>query len=167
MDHQELITYFAYGSNMNPARMHARGVTFLQRQRGTLQNYCLRFNKISRLYPGTGVGNVVQETGSMVEGILYTLPISELLKLDHHEGYPDHYLREKAEIQIAPADQINQVELNSAWIYRAPPEKVNEELAPCQSYLDHLLAACEDLSPSYFERLSQTECDPNDYKDKN
>ncbi len=37
--------YFAYGSNMNPARMKARGMMVADMQPGTLQGMRLAFNK--------------------------------------------------------------------------------------------------------------------------
>ncbi len=46
--------YFAYGSNMNPARMQARGLAVLEALPGRLPGYGLCFNK--RDGPGSGPG---------------------------------------------------------------------------------------------------------------
>jgi hypothetical protein len=51
--------YFAYGSNMNPARMQARGLVFSAAESARLPGYRLAFNKRSHCTPGVAYANVV------------------------------------------------------------------------------------------------------------
>lgn len=83
--------YFAYGSNMNPRRMSDRGVRYHRAEIGRLDNWQLRFDKMSQKDRSFGFANVQPCWGSHVYGVVYTLDDSELLKLDKFEGYPKHY----------------------------------------------------------------------------
>ena len=47
---RDVIEYFSYGSNMNPERMKERSVIYLSRESFVLEDYELRFNKISRIF---------------------------------------------------------------------------------------------------------------------
>lgn len=85
--------YFAYGSNMNPVRMKEREVNYSQRKHAILIAYRLEFNKVSSRGPKEGYANIVPDKAGAVEGVLYDIIDSDLLKLDEHEGYPVHYDR--------------------------------------------------------------------------
>ena len=78
------ILYFAYGSNMNPARMGRRcpGATALGV--GILRNHRLT----ERLY-----ADIDFQEGREVYGVLYLLTEAHLRSLDAHEGYPKVYRR--------------------------------------------------------------------------
>ncbi len=74
--------YFAYGSNMNPDRIreripHARFVG-----KATIYGWKL----VERLY-----ADIERAKGHRVEGVLYLVNDSEILRLDAYEGYPRIY----------------------------------------------------------------------------
>jgi hypothetical protein len=53
--------YFAYGSNMDPARVVDRRIRFTQISSAVLADYVLRFNKRSRDQKGAGHANIIVE----------------------------------------------------------------------------------------------------------
>ncbi len=141
--------YFAYGSNMNPERMKARKVRVLSAEPAKLYDYLLAFNKTSRLFPGSGVANIVSKEKGLVEGILYLLKgEKDLLTLDACEGVPEHYIRIDVLVNAANGTQ-------KAISYQALPHKIDNQALPCREYLNHLLAGQPYLSESYFKKLSE------------
>ena len=144
--------YFAYGSNMNPARMRARGLHFVSAEAAQLRGYQLRFNKQSHSTPGVAYANVVAATGVVVEGVLYTLrDDAELDKMDVFEGTPVRYSRERMQVHTASG-------LAATWIYVANPAFVCAGLLPEDRYLAHLLAGGDFLSAAYRQWLGGQQC---------
>ncbi|MFQ5957675.1 MAG: gamma-glutamylcyclotransferase family protein [Candidatus Brocadiales bacterium] len=140
--------YFAYGSNMDAKRMEERNINFTQRMRAFLKGFELRFNKMSSNDPeNEGYANVVPDEKGIVEGVLYDILDSDLPKLDIREGYPEHYDRVNLKIES------HNYKEQEAVIYIAQPDKVKEGLRPTKDYLNHLLAAKDILSESYYRRL--------------
>ncbi|WP_415755198.1 gamma-glutamylcyclotransferase family protein [Pseudomonas leptonychotis] len=141
--------YFAYGSNMNPARMQARGLAVLEALPGHLPGYSLCFNKrAADRPPGRAYANIRHEREGRVEGVLYRLPdAGEIAKLDHFEGTPIYYSRECLPIVTAHGVQ-------PAWVYIANPAFRQEGLLPSADYLAHLLAGRELLSEAYWSALA-------------
>ena len=78
------ILYFAYGSNMNPARMGQRCPGAVTVGVGVLRNYRLT----ERLY-----ADIDFREGGEVHGVLYLITPRHLRSLDSHEGYPKVYRR--------------------------------------------------------------------------
>ena len=76
------ILYFAYGSNMNPARMRARCPGARWVGTATLRGWRL----VERLY-----ADVERSPGSAVRGVLYGLTARDLARLDMCEGWPNVY----------------------------------------------------------------------------
>ncbi|WP_373095194.1 gamma-glutamylcyclotransferase family protein [Zhongshania sp.] len=146
------LCYFAYGSNMNPARMQARGLMFISAERAELRGYRLVFNKRSHCTPGVAYANVVHSSLSAVEGVLYTLADQFALNImDGFEGTPVRYSRECMAFQTASG-------LRSAWIYVANPAYVESGLLPESNYLAHLLAGAAHLSAEYLTMLQGQSC---------
>ncbi|MEO4049269.1 gamma-glutamylcyclotransferase family protein [Pseudomonas sp. CAU 1711] len=142
--------YFAYGSNMNPARMQARGLRVVEALAGHLPGYRLCFDKRAHDHPGRAYANIRHSHAGRVEGVLYRLADeAEMLKLDHFEGTPVFYSRERMPIETARGAL-------SAWLYIANPAWRSEGLAPSRAYLDHLLAGREHLSADYWAALAAT-----------
>ncbi|WP_068826882.1 gamma-glutamylcyclotransferase family protein [Pseudomonas sp. BMS12] len=142
--------YFAYGSNMNPARMQARGLRVEEALAGRLAGYALCFNKRAHDHPGRGYANIRHQAGAVVEGVLYRLAgADEILKMDPFEGTPVYYSRECMLIDSARGPI-------AAWLYVANPAWRAEGLAPSVSYLNHLLAGRELLSADYWAALAAT-----------
>ena len=91
--------YFAYGSNMNPARLAddrltPKGVALGRRVGGRLDGWRLAFDKVARSPRGAGVGNIVVAPGDVVHGTLNEMPPAGLDVLDVWEGVASgHYER--------------------------------------------------------------------------
>lgn len=139
--------YFAYGSNMNPARMRARGLEYSHCQPGRLKHCELRFNKRAHNKQGVGYANVCHRRGSEVEGVLYQLAGAiDISMMDPYEGTPVRYSRELFEVFTATGTQW-------AWVYIANPAFLDACLGVEEAYLNHLLSAGELLSADYRRRL--------------
>ena len=78
------ILYFAYGSNMHPARMARRCPGAIPVGVGILRNHRLT----ERLY-----ADIDFKEGAEVHGVLYLISERNLRSLDAREGYPKVYRR--------------------------------------------------------------------------
>ena len=76
--------YFAYGSNMNPARMAKRCPGAIDLGGAVLRNHRV----VERLY-----ADIDFEEGTDMQGVLYVITEEHLRKLDRFEGYPSVYRR--------------------------------------------------------------------------
>ncbi|HSC84269.1 MAG TPA: gamma-glutamylcyclotransferase family protein [Pseudomonas sp.] len=142
--------YFAYGSNMNPARMQARGLLVEEAMAGQLPGFALCFNKRAHDHPGRAYANIRHQPGARVEGVLYRLAAaSEILKMDPFEGTPVFYSRERMAVHTGRGPI-------AAWVYVANPAWRAEGLAPSRAYLAHLLAGRPHLSADYWAELAAT-----------
>ncbi|MBD2837458.1 gamma-glutamylcyclotransferase [Pseudomonas sp. JM0905a] len=140
--------YFAYGSNMNPARMRSRGLVFSEAMAGRLEGYALCFDKRAHDRPGRSYANIRYQRDGVVEGVLYRLAHEdEIWKMDPFEGTPIFYSRERMPVLTAQGVQ-------PAWVYVANPAMREEGLWPTRGYLEHLLAGREFLSSAYWESLA-------------
>jgi len=150
-----MVWYFAYGSNMNPARLgdrrlKERAVQMGPRIGGRLDGWRLVFNKIARSPAGAAAGNIVEAPGETVHGTLNEMPDAGLEVLDIWEGVAGgHY--ERRTVQVVRADTGETVE---AVVYVAL--RVGDGLRPTREYLGHLLAGRDLLPADYWERLSAT-----------
>ncbi|MBN8413663.1 gamma-glutamylcyclotransferase [Halomonas litopenaei] len=142
--------YFAYGSNMNLARVEARIGETRRVLPATLEEYALRFNKASKV-PGIAHANVVPAAGKRVEGALFELMVPEqIASMDPFEGYPHEYTRQRLPLQTAEG-------VIDAWVYIASTERQGEGLKPAREYLEHLLAGRDFLSEGYHQALAAVE----------
>ena len=147
--------YFAYGSNMNTARVRERGLSFNRCFGALLPRYGLRFNKRSRLEQGAGHANIVVAFDESVEGVLYELDgPDEIVKMDRFEGAPIQYGRDVVEV-VTPDRALGSV---AAWTYFGNGAVLADSLRPPRWYLDHLLAGEAFLSSGYYRRLADTPC---------
>lgn len=142
--------YFAYGSNMNVARVAARIGETRRALAGVLMDYELRFDKASHI-PGIAHANIAARSGERVEGVLFELREAAQIELmDPFEGVPRDYRRQRRIIHSAEGDI-------DAWVYIAVPERIRPSLRPAREYLEHLLAGEPFLSPEYHARLANIE----------
>lgn len=147
--------YFAYGSNMDAARLFGErlareGVARGQRIGGRLDGWRLTFDKVARAPVGAGVGNIVPATGEVVYGTLNALPPEGFEVLDFHEGVASgHY--ERRTVPVIRSDTGETIE---AIAYVAL--KVGAGLKPTRAYLGFLLAGRDLLPADYWERLRTT-----------
>jgi gamma-glutamylcyclotransferase len=150
-----MVWYFAYGSNMNPARLSdqrlkERAVQMGPRIGGRLDGWRLTFNKVARSPAGAAAGNIVEAPGETVHGTLNEMPDAGLEVLDIWEGVAGgHY--ERRTVPVVRADTGEAVD---AVVYIAL--KVGEGLRPTREYLGHLLAGRDLLPADYWERLNAT-----------
>ncbi|WP_417331143.1 gamma-glutamylcyclotransferase family protein [Halomonas cupida] len=142
--------YFAYGSNMNEARVEARIGAVRRVMPGVLEGFRLSFNKASRV-AGISHANVVSCAASRVEGALFELAeVDQILAMDPFEGYPSEYQRHWLPIRVEHG-------VVEAWVYIAGPDRTAEALKPAREYLNHLLAGEAFLSPDYHRQLAAVE----------
>ena len=143
--------YFAYGSNMNPERVRARGLEYSQVLSGKLSGYELSFNKYSDKREGSAA-NIIRQENAVTEGALYLLSGEEqIIQMDPFEGFPDHYSRELLSI-------ATKSETVKAWVYIANERFIRANLLPPRWYLNHLLAGKQFLTQPYYERLKKVDC---------
>lgn len=141
--------YFAYGNNLNPERMKARGLVFEERIKGQLPHYSLCFNKRAHNKEGIAYANIQYAKQHNVEGALYKLSNLEAIQeLDPFEGCPVRYSREVFPIQSSQGS-IN------AWIYIANKAMLCNQVLPEDRYIQHLLAGSDLLSESYINNIKQ------------
>jgi len=140
-----MIKYFAYGSNMDMSRLSNRGVNPETRDKGTLKNWKLKFNKKASAGDWS-FANIEQSEGDIVEGLVFTIKESDLKLLDKFEGAPRHYRREILEIET---DR----EAIKCITYIAQPEHIVEGLLPTEEYIEFLIKGSVLLSYEYQKML--------------
>ncbi|MEQ8861342.1 MAG: gamma-glutamylcyclotransferase family protein [Pseudomonadales bacterium] len=144
--------YFAYGSNMNPARVRERGLTVAGIEAARLPGFRLTFDKHSAAHLGAGHASIAFDRGAVVEGVLYRLAgADEIVKMDRFEAAPVNYSREAMLVHTGAG-------IVATWTYVANPAVLRPGLKPPRSYLDHLLAGEPFLSRDYFRMLAAWEC---------
>ena len=144
--------YFAYGSNMDPARVAERGIVYSEIAAGRAPGYVLRFDKQSRTQDGAGHANIAFARSGVVEGLLYRLESAdEIVKMDPFERAPVNYSREMIRVESGAGTCW-------AWTYFANSAVIAEGLRPPDWYMNHLLAGAEFLSESYVKWLRSFDC---------
>ena len=156
--------YFAYGSNMNPARLETRlapeDVRMGARVGGRLEGWRLCFNKARVGAPASGAANIVPASGGVVHGTLNEMPAAGLIVLDRFEGVATRQYRRKI-VPVMRADTGAPVE---ATTYEAL-NVGSDSLLPLREYLAHLLAG-RDLLPADYcallevQRIADEEASP-------
>lgn len=149
--------YFAYGSNMNQARLSERlarcNEQLLSRHCATLDDYRLAFDKVSSQHDWVGFANIVPATGGRVEGTLNAMSARALEALDAIELVPHHYHR----VEVVVRDTVTGA-MVPAFTYVANPGMVRPNLKPTTEYIGHLLAAADLLPGSYLDELRAVQC---------
>jgi gamma-glutamylcyclotransferase (GGCT)/AIG2-like uncharacterized protein YtfP len=140
-----MIKYFAYGSNMDMSRLSNRGVNPITRNKGTLKNWKLKFNKKASAGDWS-FANIEPSEGDTVEGLVFTIKESDLKLLDKFEGAPRHYRREILIVETY-TEEIKCI------TYVAQPEHIMEGLLPLKEYMDFLIKGSVLLSFEYQKML--------------
>lgn len=142
-----MVFYFAYGSNMNYARMRGRKAKWTKKLAATLHNFTLRFN--TKASTGNwSAANIIKKRDAKVEGVLYKTDEKSLKKIDKYEGVPHHYKRVSVTVQVADGKNI------TAITYIAHPPYSNTFTR--KKYLHHLLKGKPYLSKAYYAFLLAT-----------
>lgn len=122
-----MIQYFAYGSNMSPARLQARVGRVELLGTGILEHFALAFRKKGR--DGSGKCDISSEPGSRVFGGLFRFPEDGLEVLDRIEGLGFGYERLSVEILVDN-------ERLQAHTYKAT--RIDPDAKPFTWYLRHV-----------------------------
>lgn len=141
--------YFAYGSNMSETKMKSLKVNYSSRERATLENYQIVFNKQSKRDINMGFANIEIKPGYIVEGILYEISDDDIIYLDRCEGFPRHYLKKDIEVIRESGEKIK------CMVYIANIEKIKENLKPSKEYLEIILEGKDLLSKNYIRNLKK------------
>lgn len=134
--------YFAYGSNMNPARMSQRTGRFNQCIPASLPGHTLAFNKRAGRRRARGLqayANAVPDPGRDLPGMLYRVSEQGMWLLDQFEGVEwGHYRRAPMQVQQKDVNGLS-MPPTTAWVYFAGSEHVEEGLPVEDRYLHHIL----------------------------
>jgi len=137
--------YFAYGSNMAPARIEARLGPCPLLGAATLTGYQLAFHK--RGGDGSGKCDAYESGGeSVMYGAVFELTEEQAANLDRFEG--PHYVRRTVSL-TAGESSLN------AFAYIALPQAIDVELRPYPWYLAFVLhgAVVNALPEAYIEAI--------------
>jgi cation transport regulator ChaC len=147
--------YFAYGSNMDAARLFGErlepaGVAAGERIAGRLDGWRLTFDKRARSPAGSGAGNIVAAANSVVFGTLNRLPEAGFAVLDRYEGVAaGHYRRHTlAVVRLDTGEAVEAITYVALLTGR--------NLRPTRAYLAHLLAGRDLLPAEYVRWLAAT-----------
>lgn len=145
--------YFAYGSNMNPARMAERGMRMLSAEPARLAGWQLAFNKRAHDKPGIAYANVVASDAAQVPGVLYGVrSMADIERMDPFEGWPERYRREQMTVSVACGRE------QTCWVYVANPHWQQDGLLPERGYLNHLLSGRPWLPEAHYRWLLTVPC---------
>ena len=109
-----MFLYFAYGSNMNPARMAKRCPGAIDLGGAVLRNHRV----VERLY-----ADIDFEEGADMQGVLYVITEEHLRRLDRFEGYPSVYRRIWVDVEFE--DCIYQaVTYEMAWQTKVARDRI-------------------------------------------
>lgn len=123
--------YFAYGSNMLPARLICRCPSAKAVGLGVARAWSLEFSKASK--DGSGKATLVAAPNSAVPGVIFEIELGERRQLDQHEGVGFGYRRDDAfAVEGSPAP-------TSSYLGTA----LDEALRPYDWYLATIIAGAE------------------------
>lgn len=147
------VWYFAYGSNMDPARLiDARlapaGTACFERVLGRLDDWALTFDKPSAYFPGAAAANLAESSGAHVFGVLNRISGHGLHVLDHYENVASGQYERVAVRVFCPEN--NEYVIATTYVAR---NNLDSQLKPRAAYLNHLLAGSDILPEAYVEQL--------------
>jgi gamma-glutamylcyclotransferase (GGCT)/AIG2-like uncharacterized protein YtfP len=157
----DLLHYFAYGSNLHPERMRQRVPSATPIGCAVLTGHRLRFHKRSRK-DGSGKcdAHYTGRAEDRVYGAVYSLAAAERAALDAIEG-PGYEVAER----MVTRDGVPQ----AVFLYRARPEAIGRGLRPYAWYHALVVAGARHhgLPPAYVETLAAiaTHADPDPARD--
>lgn len=146
---ENAVWYFAYGSNMDLARLYdarlkPRGVPVQERVLGRLDGWALAFNKPWSKFSGGGAANILPDPNGVTFGTLNLMPPEGLDILDHYEGVAGgHYARRTLRVTHSGTGE------SVAAVAYIASRDLDPSLIPPRFYLDHLLAGGDLLPADY------------------
>lgn len=131
--------YFAYGSNLNPARLDDRGIVPRFLSRAGAPGYLTGFPRSSR--DGGGVAGLLPAPGETAYGALYLLTDDEWESLDFYEEVPRSYHRAplNVTVQAGPSQRVLIPRL-CVITYMAQPGIPAD---PRADYVEHILVGAK------------------------
>lgn len=147
------LEYFAYGSNLHPARLRMRAPSCAFVCVAQLPGYRLAFHKRS-LVDGSGKCNIVDSPGDVVIGAVYALNAIDFVQLDTEEVGHGGYTRIEVEVHAADGAQ------RRVGVYRAPRDLVDDSLAPFDWYHALVLGGARHhrLPADYLRAIEAVSC---------
>ena len=130
-----IINYFAYGSNVSRRRLDERGVKPIGSVRAYLEGYRRVYNKKGR--EGT-YANLTRDQKGRVCGLLYTITLKDLFRLDAYEGYPAEYNR----VTVMVKDDAGRAYYAETYI--ANPSRVVSEGTPPDWYMEYIRSGLKE-----------------------
>lgn len=145
------IFYFAYGSNMLPARLRARCASARAIGCATAHGFSLEFSKKSK--DGSGKASLIKTGDTATPGVLFEIASNQLDALDRAEGVGSGYDR----VDHFVAELAGTGELMAAKTYFA--SATDPELRPYDWYLALVIggARYHALGEDYIRRLRLVE----------
>jgi gamma-glutamylcyclotransferase (GGCT)/AIG2-like uncharacterized protein YtfP len=151
-----VISYFAYGSNMHPLRLHKRVPSSEIIECVRLPGYQLHFHKVS--HDGSAKCNILYsgDPADQVHGVVYRMRADERCLLDDAEGLGRGY--ELSYFDIETARHSHQV-----FCYRADPRYIDDQLRPYDWYRQLVLSAARyhGFPRDYIQRLAEVAAQPD------
>lgn len=142
--------YFAYGSNMHLPRLRSRAPSARALGIASLGGFYFCCNK--RSVDGSSKGNILQEVGNRVWGVLFEISPGDESALDDAEGLGSGYERETVTVESAsgPIDAV---------AYIASADAVDDALRPYSWYKANIVAGATafGLPIDYLQMLSALE----------
>lgn len=146
-----MITYFAYGINLNQSLLSDRGIEYRLLSKAILRDWKLVFEVINPDDEGVSSANIIPSDGDVVEGAIFEIDKVNRIKIDKHEGVPEFYVRDEVEVKNSSGEKVN------CMVYLANPFSVMGGLKPKKKYLQEILGAKEFFSKEYLESLNKIE----------
>ncbi|MCF6093111.1 gamma-glutamylcyclotransferase [Microaerobacter geothermalis] len=142
--------YFAYGSCMNRQSFSQNVPKYKVVGKAELENYRVGFTRRSKNWNDRGVADILYETGSVTEGVLYLIPHYHLKDLDIREGAGEHLIN-PAYRRILVNIKIDNLTI-PAYTYEVVQREKNE-IPPSEEYARTIIEGAALLSNSYLNRL--------------
>ncbi len=125
--------YFAYADNMDIENLGSRNVIFEKVATGKVRHYRLAFHKPAE--DGSGMADLQDDRGNVVEGVVWDVPEASLDNLDVYEEVDKgHYRRQPIVVQTSKGEL-------DCITYRAA--KYRNGLKPRRDYLEKIIRGAE------------------------
>jgi hypothetical protein len=153
-ENSEWVRYFAYSLHMDPHFLKRLGIRVHSYSLGILTGYRLSFDVVEDeffTFEKRGQANIIPQSQSEVEGVVYCLNLSDLPKLDLECGVSAfRYYRKKVQVFT---DKWRHC---TALTYAAWPDVTSKGLLPSEKYLEQLVTAASKcrVSPKFRQWLS-------------
>jgi len=138
--------YFAYGSNMDSARIKSRLGYIPSHKIAILSDYRFGYQKAASHKGRMGFATVVKHTGQKVWGKAFAITKDDLASLDGFEGVPYSYKRDLVPLKTKDGQELKAV------IY-LPAQYNRKKLFPRRDYLAHIIKGGKELPQDYVNKI--------------